>query len=232
MKAKIPSTEDLKEYLELAHENLTPLISKAETVDEILKIVIKECSVTNICYLDGIVEQFKASNVEEDISKYKQFVEEKCTCLPIEFIEQHHLRSLSSSRLIRDKIEFIVCWEPKEKQLKDIEGILWKAFGEMVEVVHVDTAKKVNSIAIICYAPHSMMTFLMMRAKRNLDILQDMGVMSLFVGYYTLLDHKSQEQVSQVCHTPYVHVHMNIYIESYTAAERNSYSERRNWHFN
>ena len=179
----------MQECLELSYEHLVPLISQADTVDEMLKIVLKECSVTNIAYLEAIIEHFEVTEAESDVSDYHEHIKKQCSHLPIENIEKHHLRSPQSSRLICNTIKFIVNWKTQEKQLKDIEGVLWKAFGDMAAVVQVDTVKKVNSFAIICYAPHTMMAMLMVRARDNIDVLIEEGVMSLFVGYYTVLDH-------------------------------------------
>ena len=193
--AKITSKEHLREYLELSYEHLVPLISQADTVDEMLKVVLRECTVTRIQYLEGLVEHFDVTEAKSDVSDYHNDIKKECSELPIQIIQRHHLRSLQSSRLICNTIKFIVSWEPQEKQLKDIEGVLWKAFEDRAEVVQVDTVKKVNSFAIICYAPHTMMAMLMVRAKDNIDVLIEEGVMSLFVGYYTVLDHTSREQV-------------------------------------
>ena len=158
-------------------------------------MVVQECTITRIQYLEGIAKRFKVTDAEGDISDYHKHVEEQCSQLSIKCIERHHLRSPQSSRLICNTIKFIVRWEVTERQLKDVEGVLWKAFGDMAEDVQVDTVKKVNSFAIICYAPHTMMAMLMVRARDNIDVLIEEGVMSLFVGYYTVLDHTSREQV-------------------------------------
>ena len=204
LEAKIISKEDLKQFLELSYDNLVPRISQVDTIGEILDVVLQECTITRIQYLEGIIKCFKVTDAEGDISDYHKYIEEQCSQLSIKCIERHHLRSPQSSRLICNTIKFIVRWEPTEKQLKDIEGVLWKAFEDMADDVQVDTVDKVNSIAIICYAPHTMMAMLMMRAKRNIDVLIEEGVMSLFVGYYTILDHTSKEVELLIpikCHT-------------------------------
>ena len=158
-------------------------------------MVVQECTITRIQYLKGIVKRFKVTDAEGDISDYHKHVEKQCSQLSIECIERHHLRSPQSSRLICNTIKFIVKWNPTKTQLKDIEGVLSKAFENMAEDVQVDTVEKANSFAIVCYAPHTMMAMLMVRARDNIDVLIEEGVMSLFVGYYTVLDHTSREQV-------------------------------------
>ena len=68
--AKITSKEHLREYLELSYEHLVPLISQADTVDKMLKVVLRECTVTRIQYLEGLVEHFDVTEAKSDVSDY------------------------------------------------------------------------------------------------------------------------------------------------------------------
>ena len=105
-------------------------------------------------------------------------------------------------------IRFTLDWKPSERKFKDIKGVLWKAFGKKAaKNVKVVLVKTTNSIALICHAPYTMMTMLMMRAKRNIHVLIEEGVMSLFVGYYTVLDHRTHEQVH------YISVHIFLILQ-------------------
>lgn len=188
--------ENVITFLQLMYETLANKMSCAESIEKVLKILLDECTITNIAHLEVIVEFLEIDEAKALIQKYNEEVEEKCNELPLTMSLDYCFKRGLDEQLKCNTITFILGWNPEEKKFKDINGVMWKAFGEKgARYVRVVAVKTTNSIAIICYAPHTVMTFLMMRAKSNIGVLVEEGVVSLFVGYYTVLDHKSREQV-------------------------------------
>lgn len=177
---------------------LRPKLTLAESIEDALEILLDECTIMNISYLEEVVKFFEIDEASALLQKYKEEVERECNDLPLKMSLDHLFKQGLDHQLKNNTIKFVLNWKPEERKFKDIKSVLWKAFGEAAKNVKVIVAKTTNSIAIICYAPHTMMTYLMMRAKSNIDVLIEEGVMSLFVGYYTVLDHRTPEQVHTI----------------------------------
>ena len=184
------------QFLQLTYDSLRPRLSLAKSLEEVLEIVVNECTITNISHLEELVDFLEIEEAKPLLQKYEREVEEKCNELPLTMSLDYLFKQGSDDQLKCNTIRFTLNWKPSERKFKDIEGVLWKAFGKKAaKNVKVVLVKTTNSIALICHAPYTMMTMLMMRAKRNIDVLIEEGVMSLFVGYYTVLDHRTHEQV-------------------------------------
>ena len=179
----------------MAFDELQPLLLEASTVSDVLKILCRECTIVDISYLEALIQHFNIDDAKEDIQEYQQMIEDKCHKLPLHVCLDQEFKEPFLTQLQRNTIIFILEWEPTERYLKDIKGLLSKAFGKMAKVVKVIKVERDNSIKVVCYAPQEMMTELMTRAKENIDTLEKQGVLSLCMGYYTILDHKSRDKV-------------------------------------
>ncbi|XP_019858256.1 PREDICTED: uncharacterized protein LOC109586504 [Amphimedon queenslandica] len=100
------------------------------------------------------------------------------------------------SSLVR-RSSFVLKWNPSEHSLSSIRALLWKTFKDnQVEVVVI---KEGNSIIVTCYAPHYLMESLLVTARDNVDLLKEMGLISLTIGYYTVYDeHGIDEEVKSL----------------------------------
>lgn len=196
MLAHIPLVE-LKTFFK-KYDALKPIISNIETADEVIDEVQNHCTITDVSYLKNAAKFFKIDEVLDHIKTFSQEVDDCCEGLLIEYCMHQSFRNTRYFQLTCNTIKFVLQWDPSKREMNDIRGILWKTFQCNAKDIQVVGFTKGNSIVISCYAPQSLMTLLMMRAKKNLEFLEEEGVMSLFVGYYTVLDHKSKEQV-QCC---------------------------------
>ncbi|XP_019858261.1 PREDICTED: uncharacterized protein LOC109586506 [Amphimedon queenslandica] len=65
--------------------------------------------------------------------------------------------------------------------------------------VEVVVIKEGNSIIVTCYAPHYLMESLLVTARDSVDMLKEMGLISLTIGYYTVYDeHAIDEEVKSL----------------------------------
>lgn len=186
------SHADLVEFLGDTFDELQPRLVHTSKISQVLKIIRQESTIVDISYLEELVKYFKVDDAKEDIKKYQQMIEETSKDLPLHVYFDAHFKPFSTL-LQRNTIMFVLEWEPSSKHLQNIHDLLSKAFGRLAKVIHVVKIEKSNSIMVKCYAPHKIMTDLMKRAI--LKYLEDEGVLSLFVGYYTILDHKSSDKV-------------------------------------
>ena len=191
IEAALPSLDDLKTFLRRCRPEVKPQLSIAKSFDEVMEIIEDECSIINVSILETIVNHYSINEAADYILAYKTHLEEFCEIN----ICNVQLKKLSSSLLTCNTIKFIVNWEVTKCTLSAIKGLLWKAFQDFDKKVEVVALNEVNSIAIICYAPHHLMDSLLLTAQDNLETLIELGLIQLTIGYYTVYDKRTKDKV-------------------------------------
>ena len=187
--------KDLKRYLRLCFPELKPQLSLAESFDDVMDIVREKCTIINVACLEAIVKQYKIKSAETQIISYKLEVDMFCEAVKLSVCENEDFMPDSSSLLKCETIEFILEWEMDERTLCEINNLLWKAFGSLAKRVLVKEVKKGNSIIVTCYASCYVVDVLVIEVKMKLDILKEMGLIKVTVGYYTIWDLHARDKV-------------------------------------
>ena len=192
----IPSLQDLKTYLRRCFRELRPQLATAESLDDVMDLVQDKCTIINICCLEGIVDQFNITEAKEHITNYNTAVDEFCKKIKADVCcNQSFMISSSSHHLTCETIVFVLEWKTDEHTLFDIRGLLSKAFKDIANSVQVRSIKEGNSIIVTCYAPQSLIDLLLITAEENLDILKEMGMKKLTLGYCTIYDKCQRDKV-------------------------------------
>ena len=191
IKSAIPSLDDFISLLKRCRREVKPQLSIAKSFDNVMDIVEENCSIVSITILETIVDHYSITEAADYILAYKTHLEEFCEIN----ICNVQLKKLSSSLLTCNTIKFIVNWEVTKCTLSAIKGLLWKAFHDFDKKVEVVALNEVNSIAIVCYAPHHLMDSLLLTAQDNLETLIELGLIQLTIGYYTVYDKRTKDKV-------------------------------------
>ena len=98
-----------------------------------MELTLKEkCTVTNIACLETIVDCYNIENARPHITTYKSTVDKIC----VEFKESVLDVTMVSTSFKYESIMFVLEWQrTKDLTLNDINGLLWKAFGDMANKV-------------------------------------------------------------------------------------------------
>ena len=196
IKAGIPSLKDLKMYLRRCFPDLRPQLSITESFDDVMDLVQDKCTIINIYCLEFIVNYYNITEAKSLITKFKMTVDNFCETVKVEICLKHNFKLISRSHhLICETIEFVLEWEVDKYTLKHIKDFLSKAFEDMSESVQVITINEGKSIIVTCYAPHHMMDILLMTANENLDLLKEMGLLKLTIGYDIIYDKHQRDKV-------------------------------------
>ena len=195
IKAGIPSLKKLKRYLRMCFQELAPQLSKVKSFNKVIYIVQDSCTIINICCLEAIVDRYEIPKAKTFITEFKKQVDTFCENVKADICLKQNFKTASSSHLTCESIEFVVEWKTNECTLRHIKGLLSKAFEDMAKSVQVRAVNEGNSIIIICYAPLRLMDFLLMVAKSNLDLLKEMGVIKLTIGYHIIFDKSKRNEV-------------------------------------
>ena len=192
----IPSLQELKTYLCRCFRELRPQLATAESLDDVMDLVQDKCTIINICCLEEIVDQYDITEAKAHITNYNTLVDEFCEKIKADVCcNQSFTITSSSHQLTCETIVFVLEWKTDEHTLFDIRGLLSKAFKDMAKSVQVKAVNEGNSIIVTCYAPQSLIDLLLMTAKENLDLLKQLGVIKLTIGYHTIYDKCQRDKV-------------------------------------
>ena len=192
----IPSLEELKTYLRMCFRELRPLLTIAESFNDVMEIVQDKCTIINICCLEGIVDQYDITEAKVHITNYNTSVDEFCEKIKADVCFNQSFTNSSSSYLLTcESTVFVLEWEANKYSLTDNRELLSKAFKGMAKSVKVKAVNEGNSIVVTCYAPQSLTDLLLMTAKENLDLLKQLGVIKLTIGYDIIYDKHQRDKV-------------------------------------
>ena len=91
-------------------------------------------------------------------------------------------------------LTFKLEWNPDDKTLKDIQGVLRRTFHEQSIHVHIVVVRG-GSVQVICCAPRYLMTELVRLAQKNRELLVESSVIYLRVGDTIVVDTSDQNEV-------------------------------------
>ena len=196
IKARIPSLEDLKIFLRRCCRELRPQLLIAKSFDDVMDLVQDKCTIINVCCLEAIVNHYKITEATQHIEEFKTTVDTFCEKIKTDICLKQNFKIASfSHHLTCETIEFVLEWETDKYTLRDIRGLLVKAFEDMAKFVQVRAIDEGNSITVTCYAPLSLMDFLLMSVRDNLNLLKTNRVIKLIIGYHTIYDKRKSDEV-------------------------------------
>ena len=196
IKASIPSLEELKSHIRDCFPELEDKLAKAELFDGVMDVVRDKDTIINISCLEAIVDHYKVTEAKQDLDDFKTAVVTFCESIKANICSGESFKLYSTSLLpTHETIEFILEWDAHKCTLKDIRGLLSKAFKDMTKSVQIRAINEVNSIMVICYAPQYMMDPLLRIAKDSLDLLIEEGVIKLKIGTHIIYNKYKRDTV-------------------------------------
>lgn len=188
----IPSLSDFKAFLRRCRPQLKIHLEHTHTFNGVMELIEGECSVINITILESIVNKYSIHSARDYILAYQTNLDDFCHN-SLTLCCNYQFKRLSLPLLTCETIKFILKWNPDEHSLTNIKGLLWKAFKDnKVDVVVV----KEGSVIVLCYAPLYLMESLLLVARNNLDLLKEMKLQSLIIGYHTVYEETVINEVS------------------------------------
>ncbi|XP_019862149.1 PREDICTED: uncharacterized protein LOC109590706, partial [Amphimedon queenslandica] len=187
----ISSVIEMKSFLQLSFPELSAELSNADSIEDIMNVIVKNCQVNDISIIKTIVLRFEINEAKPLISEYEKEVKTVCGSLK-DFLSQNQPKHLSDYKTI----QFTLGWEPDEHSLDDIRNLLEEAFKELNKRIIVQSIHRGNSIIIICYAPHHLLAALLLEAQDNLTVLmKEFSLIRLTIGHYTVYNRRIRYKV-------------------------------------
>ena len=178
------SIEELKLFLKYFNSELKAELDNIDTLEGVMSLIRKYCSLVDIVILEAVVKRFKINEAQIHLDEYKESIDESCQNFSISLCLNEPFDVVKSSPpLKRETATFVLGWEPDQHKLKDITGILSKTCGKLVKIKFI---KEGNSITVTCTFPHSLTGAIITKVMENIDILIKNSLISLTIGYCTV----------------------------------------------
>uniref|UniRef100_A0A1X7SKQ6 Uncharacterized protein n=1 Tax=Amphimedon queenslandica TaxID=400682 RepID=A0A1X7SKQ6_AMPQE len=190
-----PSLEDLKTFIEDFNSDLEAELSVISNLQGVMRLIRKNCSLTNFVILEAVVEHFEIDDAQKFIDDYKREIDESCRNLSVDLCLNEPFDVVQASPPLKcETATYVFDWRPDEKKLKDITDILSKTSGKLVKIKYIDTG---YSIVVTCSFPHSLTGGLIIKLSENLELLIKNGLMKLTVGYCTIWKKQKIQEIQE-----------------------------------
>ena len=196
-KKKNLDIEDVKAYLTDCYPGLESQLECKDTVNKVLEVVKRKCSLIDVRCLACLADKFKVTKAVERIKSYKEQVKTFRNSIPVSLCLEQKLSIVSASRLKCETIIFVLNWEPEEEYtLKDIKDVL-----EELEPLHryriqIDEIRSDRSVAVICHCPAEYISSLIIGVFGKIEVLQKRGLKEFIVGDCTVWASTSNNKVA------------------------------------
>ena len=176
--------ENLKSFLEL-FRTLEADLAEINTLQGVMHLIRKNCSLVDISILEAVVEHFEISEAQKYIDDYKIVIDDSCRKFSIALCLNEPFDVVKTRPLLKcEAATFVFDWEPDdEHKLKDVKDILSKTAGKQVKIRFI---KKGNSIIVTCSFPYFLTGSLIKKVTENLNVLKEKRLIKLTIGYYTV----------------------------------------------
>ena len=120
-----PPLDKLKLFLEDGYSHLQSQLAHCNSIDDIITVVRRNCTLINISCLESIVEGFCIKEAETLVQKYKDVVQSFCKDIKASFCLDKRLEVAKFPLLLRQETAvFVLDWDPAGYTLQDIRVIL------------------------------------------------------------------------------------------------------------
>ena len=193
---KPPPVEEIKTLLQDSFIDLKPQIVHVNTINEILDIVRDKCTLTDISYLETIVEEFDIEEAKDHIQTYKKSIKEFCATVSVRLCLDESFRMSSSSTFLKcETATFVLDWNPDDCVVNDIKDVLSECFERLSETVQIEVIKKTNSIAVTCVFPLSLATSLIAKAQETIELVKKRKLLKLTISHCIIFDKHIRNEV-------------------------------------
>uniref|UniRef100_A0A1X7TNE9 Uncharacterized protein n=1 Tax=Amphimedon queenslandica TaxID=400682 RepID=A0A1X7TNE9_AMPQE len=179
-KQKSSLLEEIKEFL--SYHSVREKVKNCCDIPSLLCLIQNECSLTNIEFLDSVVEEMEITEATRYIETYRTQLKEFCNSLSISLCLKERFSSIP--HLQCETVTFVLDWEPEEHVLKDIKNLLAQVSDG--KLLKIECIEQTNSICVTCSFPFTDIGFTVLRMIENIHILMGQGLKKLTIGNLTL----------------------------------------------
>ena len=124
--ANSQNVDKVKEFLADCFPDLKSELSVAKTIDDVLEVVKRKCSIVDVHPLEVIAVHFKVKEAEDIIREHKEAAKIFCESVSVSLSSNETLQAISTQYLLCKTITFFLDWNPDKITLQDINDVLLK----------------------------------------------------------------------------------------------------------
>ena len=199
-KRQPPMLDSLKNsFLRYSYPDIASQLSASKSINEVLSLVQKKCSLTNIKLLHKMVVALELQEAEEHIKTYEREIEDFCRKMRARLcLNETFQVTVPHTPLKCETITFVIDPNPDNFMLEDANDLLSAAFDKLSDKVLVVSMEDDKSITILCTFPVHIAMLLIAKAFDNLETLkQRFGLLSLTIGYVTVWNKQNRDEVNK-----------------------------------
>ena len=187
--AKSPKVVNkMKALLADCFPDLKSELSPKKTIDDVLDVVKRKCSIVDVHPLEVLAVQFKVKEAEKIIKEHKEATMGFCKSVSVSLSKDQTLQAIPTQHLLCETITFVLNWNPDETTLQDINDVLLELELLQKYEIKVVRAHTGQSVVVTCYCPAIYTGSLIMSVLDKIEILQKRGLKEFIVGNCTVWD--------------------------------------------
>ena len=159
----VPSLNKLKLFLERAYVEMKPQLTHAETMDDVLILVIDKCSLINVSCLEAVIDHYDIMSAKRKLSHYMTEVDKFCEKTTVHQCVNESFRLSSSQLLYCDTVQFSSKRKLNECSLNEIKILKKNLFHDFADRVLICSIK---SSIVTCYVPQHFRNCLLIESER------------------------------------------------------------------
>ena len=142
---------ELKSFIKRAYVEMKPEISHAETVDDVLRLVIERCSLINVSCLESVIDYCDIKPAKDELSQYMKIVDEFCEATTVSQCVIETFRLSSSQLLSCDTVQFALRID--DCSLSELRRLKKRLFGQFADRVLIHSIEYKDCVTVKCFAP-------------------------------------------------------------------------------
>lgn len=171
--------------------DLEPQLFHKKTINEVLDVVKRKCSIINVRPLEVLTTVFGIKEAEKKLRSYKNKAKDFCKSLSVQLCLSEELQAVHTPRLKSETVVFILNWDPDKSTLQDIDDVLQELEPLGNYRVQIDQVRDGESVVVTCYCPTEYMTPLITTVINKILILEKRGLKEFIVGNSTVWDNSA-----------------------------------------
>ena len=178
--------------------DLEPQLFHKETINEVLDVVKRKCSIVNVCPLEVLTTEFGIKEAEKKLGSFKNMAKDFCKSISVQLCLGEELQAVHTPRLKSETVVFILDWNPDKSTLQDINDVLQELEPLGNYRVQIDQVGIGKSVVVTCYCPTEYMTPLITTVINKILILEKRGLKEFIVGNSTVWDNSALKVIVMI----------------------------------
>ncbi|XP_019864087.1 PREDICTED: uncharacterized protein LOC109593460 [Amphimedon queenslandica] len=117
--------DEVKECIIDWFPHLKPQLSYKKTIDDVLDVLKRKCSIIDLSLLEALVSRFNIEEIEPIIKSFKKEAKDFCKSVSVSLCLDEKLQAAATpSHLLCETVVFVFNWDPDEYTLQDINDVL------------------------------------------------------------------------------------------------------------